>query len=161
MDSSQLYQHLCVRRWTPKRARRRDPGYDVSEISISTGWMFHFRSAIKIKNNIGWIKFIANCLEKPEKSEITTPRSVLPSHLLSLHGSHELSMKVRCGCTLHSKEIKFLSHNNNPLSICWSEVSNIVVLTAAGLTPDFLPSYPLSFLSSRGFDCCYCRGWWD
>lgn len=48
------------------------------------------------------------------------------------------------GPTLHPRELRFLSHHNNSLSICWSGAPNFVVLTAAGLTPDFLHSCPPS-----------------
>lgn len=60
MDCSQLHQHLCVRRWTPERTRRRDAGHDVSDDGFITphvegntdrlNWM-HCGGAVNLKDN--------------------------------------------------------------------------------------------------------------
>lgn len=48
------------------------------------------------------------------------------------------------GRTLRSGELRFFSHHNNSLSVCWSGAPNFVALTAAGPAPDFLQRCPAS-----------------
>lgn len=68
MDRSQLHQHLRVRRWTPEWARRRDPGDDVSEITISrrsVQFLYCCRNN-KMKVDVGSVEFIINGLKTAE-----------------------------------------------------------------------------------------------
>lgn len=102
VDCSQLYQHVCVRRWTPEWARRWDPGYDVSERPNLTGEMPNFRVVVGIM----WL----NLTEMVWNPHRDTSKSELPIKCDWLHWSEKTWMNWLTVEWIYTQNIPHLSY---------------------------------------------------